>query len=44
MGLAIGAVIEISEKEAFDQSLTIVHKKNLLTISNEVASNLLVAI
>ena len=44
MGLAIGAVIEISEIEAFDRSLTIIHKKNVLTISNEVADNLLVAV
>jgi DtxR family transcriptional regulator, Mn-dependent transcriptional regulator len=44
MGLAIGAVIEISEKEAFDNSLMIMHKKTLLTVSSEVANNLLVAV
>ena len=44
MGLAIGAVVEISEIEAFDRSLTIMHKKNALTISSEVAENLLVAV
>ena len=42
MGLSIGDVIQVTEVEAFDKSLTISHKKKPLILSNEVASHLLV--
>lgn len=44
LGLSIGTAIEVSEVEAFDKSLTILHKKSSITISNEAASNLLVSV
>jgi DtxR family Mn-dependent transcriptional regulator len=43
MGLTIGDTIEIAEVEAFDGSVTILHKKRPVTISHEAANNLLVA-
>ena len=42
--LAIGDTIQVAEVEDFDKSLTIVHKKSSITLSNEAASNLLVTI
>ena len=42
--LSIGDTIEIKEIEDFDQSVTILHKKSSITLSNEAASNLLVAV
>ncbi len=42
VGLTIGDTIEVSEVEAFDGSLTILHKKRPVTLSHEAASNLLV--
>lgn len=44
MGLSIGTVVEISEVEAFDKSLTLIRKKSSITISNDAANNLRVAI
>jgi DtxR family transcriptional regulator, Mn-dependent transcriptional regulator len=41
--LRIGDNIQISEVEEFDKSLTILHKKTSITLSNEAAFNLLVA-
>jgi len=43
LGLAIGDTVEVSEVEDFDKSVTILHKKNSTTLSNEAASNVLVA-
>jgi DtxR family transcriptional regulator, Mn-dependent transcriptional regulator len=43
LGLSIGTVVEVSEIEAFDKSVTLLHKKSFITLSNEAASNLLVA-
>ncbi len=40
--LYIGAVITIVDVEPFDQSVTVQHKRNLITLSNEAAGNLLV--
>ena len=42
--LSIGDTVEISEIEDFDQSVTILHKKSSITLSNEAASNLLVSV
>ncbi len=42
--LSIGDTIEIKEIEDFDQSVTILHKKSSITLSNEAASNLLVSV
>lgn len=44
IGLSIGETVEITEIEDFDQSVTILHKKSSITLSNEAASNLLVAV
>jgi DtxR family Mn-dependent transcriptional regulator len=43
IGLRIGDSVQISEIEEFDKSLTILHKKTSITLSNEAAGNLLVA-
>lgn len=43
IGLAIGDKVEVSEIEEFDKSITLRHKKSSIIISNEAASNLLVA-
>lgn len=42
--LSIGDTIEIKKIEDFDQSVTILHKKSSITLSNEAASNLLVSV
>ncbi len=42
VGLSIGNVLEVSEIEAFDKSITVIHKKNPINLSNEVAKNLLI--
>jgi len=44
LGLTIGDTIEVSEIEDFDKSIIILHKKSSITLSNEAASNLLVAV
>ena len=41
-GLTVGDVIEVSDIESFDKSLTVLHKKNSITLSNEAAKNMLV--
>ena len=42
IGLGIGDVVEVSEVEDFDKSVTILHKKTSISLSNEAACNLLV--
>ncbi len=42
VGLSIGNVLEVSEIEAFDKSITVIHKKNSINLSNDVAKNLLI--
>lgn len=42
IGLFIGEMVEVAGVEDFDKSLTILHKKKSLTLSNEAAGNLLV--
>lgn len=42
VGLKIGDTIKVTEVEDFDKSLTILHKKSSITLSNEAAGNLLV--
>ena len=44
VGLTIGNTIQISEIEDFDKSITVLHKKNSITLSNEAASNILVTV
>ena len=44
LGLMIGDKLEISEIEKFDQSVTILHKKNSITLSHAAAKNILVMI
>lgn len=44
IGLAIGEVVEVREVEDFDKSVTVLHKKSAITISNEAANNLLVTL
>ncbi len=44
IGLSIGDTVEVSEVENFDKSVTILHKKSSITLSNEAASSLLVGI
>ena len=44
IGLTIGDTLVISDIEDFDKSVTIMHKKKLLTLSREVASGLLVTV
>jgi DtxR family Mn-dependent transcriptional regulator len=43
-GLTIGDTLEISEIEEFDKSVTIIHKKITISLSNEAANNILVTI
>lgn len=42
IGLSIGEAVELSEIEEFDKSVTILHKKSSITLSNEAAGNILV--
>jgi DtxR family transcriptional regulator, Mn-dependent transcriptional regulator len=42
IGLSIGDGLEIMDKEEFDKSIIIKHKKRLMTLSDEVAKNILV--
>lgn len=42
IGLAIGDTVKVVEKEDFDQSLTVLSKKNTIRLSHEAAGNLLV--
>ncbi|MBE7170508.1 MAG: metal-dependent transcriptional regulator [Williamsia sp.] len=44
IGLSIGATVEVAEVEDFDKSITILHKKSSITLSNEAANTLLVAL
>jgi DtxR family Mn-dependent transcriptional regulator len=44
LGLTIGDKIEVTEVEVFDNSITVVHKKSSITLSNEAAHNLLVTV
>ena len=44
INLAIGDTIEVAEVEDFDKSLTVIHKKSSITLSNEAGGNLLVAV
>ena len=44
VGLGIGDTIQISEVEDFDNSVTLLHKKSFITLSNVAANNLLVSI
>ena len=44
IGVVIGDTVEISEVEDFDRSVTILHKKSFITLSNEAANNLLVPV
>jgi hypothetical protein len=44
IGLAIGDGLELSEIEEFDKSITVLHKKSSITLSNEAASNILVTV
>ncbi len=43
-GLTVGDTIEVSDIESFDRSLTILYKKNSITLSNEAAKNMLVTV
>ena len=43
IGLAIGDTIVIKDLEEFDKSVTITYNKKTITLSNEVASNMLVS-
>ena len=43
IGLSIGDVVEITDKEEFDKSIIIKHKKRLMTLSDGVAKNILVS-
>ncbi len=43
IGLSIGDVIEITDKEEFDKSILIKHKKRVMTLSDGVAQNILVS-
>jgi DtxR family transcriptional regulator, Mn-dependent transcriptional regulator len=42
IGLSIGDRIELSEVEEFDKSITLLHKKTIITMSGDAAGNLLV--
>lgn len=42
IGITIGDTVEVSEIEAFDKSLTVLHKKSSFSLSNQAASFLLV--
>lgn len=44
IGMSIGDLVEISEIEEYDKSLTLLHKKSSITLSNEAANNLLVRV
>jgi DtxR family transcriptional regulator, Mn-dependent transcriptional regulator len=44
IGLGIGDTVQISEVEEFDKSITLLHKKSSITLSNEAASFLLIAV
>lgn len=44
IGLTIGDKIQILEVEEFDKSLMVTHKKSSITLSNEAAGNILVAV
>jgi len=44
VGLSIGVTVEVSEIEEFDGSVTLIHKKNTIILSQEAAENLLVAV
>ena len=44
VGLTIGNTIEVTEVEDFDQSVTVIYKKNSITLSKEAARNILVGI
>lgn len=44
IGLAIGDAIQLSEVEDFDKSVTVLHKKASISLSNEAARNILVSI
>ena len=43
IGLSIGDVIEITDKEEFDKSILIKHKKRVMSLSDGVAKNILVS-
>ena len=43
IGLSIGDVIEITDKEVFDNSILVKHKKRVMTLSDGVAKNILVS-
>jgi DtxR family transcriptional regulator, Mn-dependent transcriptional regulator len=43
IGLSIGDIIEITDKEEFDKSIIIKYKKRLMTLSHGVAKNILVS-
>lgn len=43
VGLAIGDIVKVAEIEKFDKSVILLHKKSSITLSNEAASNILVA-
>ena len=44
IGLMIGDTLQISEIEDFDKSITVLHKKNSITLSKEAANNILVTV
>lgn len=44
VGLTIGDSIQISDVEDYDKSITVLHKKSSITLSNEAASNILVTV
>lgn len=44
IGITIGDTVEVSEVEDFDKSVTVLHKKNSFSLSNEAASFLLVSV
>lgn len=44
VGLSIGDLIEITEVEPYDNSISLKHKKNNITISKEAAENLFVTL
>lgn len=44
IGIAIGDKLEIAEIEEFDKSLTVIHKRKSVILSNEAASNIQVTV
>jgi DtxR family Mn-dependent transcriptional regulator len=44
VGLSIGETLQVSEVEEFDKSITVLHKKSSITLSNGAAENLLVKV